>query len=284
MRYFIIIFGIVFFSMPCFSSKQKDNLYTVTPEEIRRFKDNFKTIERTIYNGPVPVMENKNIAVSLMPDDKAVLVNMLPGYVSTITFVDSTGQPWPIQYHALGNPTHFHVERPDNGQLNLLSVSALKDHQHSNIAVTLEGEDHPIHMMVSSRYKKKQKRVLDASVVLMVQKPGPHAKPAKISRPLGAAADDVIYDVLNQVPPDHALPLDFSHPDLSFDIRGWKINGDFFIRTAQDLTWPAYSQIAMQGQVNVYRVAPVDMIMLSIQGQPIAVEVNISEYNGMERL
>ena len=124
---------------------------------------------------------------------------------------------------------------------------------------------------------------MDANRTLLVSKRGPNAKTAKIGRSIGAAADDVIYDVLNQVPPKGSIDLSFGPHHQSLFLVGWEIHGHYYILTGGDLTSPAYDQIAMQGEMTVYRIPPIDMLLMSVDGIPVSIGINQSKMFVSER-
>lgn len=290
---FSSLFFLVFLSFfqKSFAEEQGNKIYTVSPDEIKKFKKRFKNVERAIHNEPEPEMVNLSLPVSLLPGDKVQRLCLVPGYVSTITIVDSTGEPWPIMYEANPNEAAFKVSRPINGELNLLSISALRNHKTANIALTLQGEDVPIHIVVTSRKKfcksklgktnkkrrRRRNRIMDANRTLLVGKRGPNAKTARVGKSIGPTSDSVIYDVLNQIPPKGSVALSFGVLQQSLFLLGWEINDHYYILTSGDLVNPAYDQIAMQGELRVYRIPPIDMLFISIDGKPTSIGISRSK-------
>ncbi len=284
MRLFCLF--ILVFSSAGFTNEQDGKIYKISPDEIKKFKRKFSNVERAIYNEPEPSLVSRSLPVSLLPGDKIQRLCLVPGFVSTLTIVDSTGEPWPIKQKSNPNEPAFKVTRPKGGELNLLNISALSNSRTANIAVTVQGEDTPIHILLTSRKKEckeknkvnKNIRLMDVSRTLLVQKAGPRAKPIRVGKSIGAATDDVIYSVLNQTPPDDAISLGFNDHKQSIFLIGWEIQNNYYILSSEDLTWPAFSQVSMQGELTAYRIAPVDMLMISVDGKPISIGVNRSTY------
>ena len=62
-------------------------------------------------------------------DESPFVINVVPGWVSTLTFSDSTGEYWPVQVVTNGNPDVYDVvsSGPD-GESNIITISAKQAH------------------------------------------------------------------------------------------------------------------------------------------------------------
>lgn len=65
-------------------------------EQIKKFKQRLKDTERATKARSSPEMTNRSRRLSFKTGEKPPQVKIAPGYVTTISFFDSTGEPWPV--------------------------------------------------------------------------------------------------------------------------------------------------------------------------------------------
>lgn len=86
-----------------------------------------------------PVKETFS-TVNLDPDQqKPIEIKVVPGYISTLTFFDSTGSPWPVEYAKPGDKSFSFTLVGKAG--NILNIDTSKLYADSNASIGLVGMD-----------------------------------------------------------------------------------------------------------------------------------------------
>ena len=78
----------------------------LTPEMIEELGRRFNATQRAREEAvtPLAVPLNRQVNVSFAPGAATSIVNTAKGYPTAVSFFDSTGQPWPIQWDTNSNP------------------------------------------------------------------------------------------------------------------------------------------------------------------------------------
>ena len=99
---------------------------------------------------PVPVAVTATRSIALAPGSEIPLVRLSKGYISSVLFLDKTGQPWPIANYSLGNNEAFDVQW--DTQSNTLFIQSMKSWAFANMGIRLQGLNTPIMVnLVSSQ-------------------------------------------------------------------------------------------------------------------------------------
>ena len=147
------------------------------------------------------------------------------GYPTAVSFFDSTGQPWPIQWDTNSNPAAiaggtncsvdqrqwrrasrqaigFYVCTPTKGS-NVLEITPVSLAPRGGLVVSLEGAPKPIAFLLvagGGRY--------DANLSVHVADRGPHAKVEIMTQPDAPdTGAPFLTGMLQGVPPADAVPL-----------------------------------------------------------------------------
>ena len=104
------------------------------------------------------------------------MIRLRAGYVTSLVFLDSTGEPWPIQAYDLGNPKSFNIRWDQKG--NTLMVQAMDTYQAGNLAVMLK--DHNTPVMITLMPGQQE---VDYRVDLRLPGLGPNAAPSVTGLP-----------------------------------------------------------------------------------------------------
>ena len=88
------------------AQKAVQDAIPLTPEMIealaRRFRANQQTQEQAVTEMAVP--DNRQINTSFAPGGATSIIQTIKGYPTAVSFFDSTGQPWPVQWDTNSNP------------------------------------------------------------------------------------------------------------------------------------------------------------------------------------
>jgi len=236
-------------------------LYPLTPEQQRTVREKGDAIDRAIGEPLAPVTPvSRSVRVSLRSGDAPPTVKTAPGWISTLTFADVTGQPWPVQSVTNGNPAAYDVlNSGPEGTSNIVTISSKQAHVPSNIAVTLVGAKVPVMITLSP-----SPGAVDFRVDAQIDQRGPNASYDVISsESLPATSDSVMLGFLDGVPPSDAVKLRTSDSQT----QAWRYNDMLYVRTTRSLLSPAY--ISKQSNVvgvNVYVLNEAPVMVMAGSG------------------
>ncbi len=256
--------------------------FPMTTDQIMKFKQRMKDTKRTLHRGdPPPLMNSRTRRLRFETGGVLPIVRIAPGYVTTISFFDCTGQPWPVTSVVLGNPNYYSVKRPEK-QKNVITVSALKKYVDSNLALTFKGQDMPATIQLKTVSGEKE---TDSLVVFRADRRGPNAVEPTIGPEPEPTLDSVLVSFLDNVPPESAKrmrlmpgPMSGSYdPEKAENVKNialWSYKDSLYLRTRDPLVWPAWNTIAKgPGGVRVYKLSKVPSLMLSRSGGSVVYEV-----------
>ena len=260
----------------------------LTPEMIdelaKRFNASRRAEEQAMVEPGVPV--NRRINVSFAPGAATSIISTMKGYPTAVSFFDSTGQPWPIQWNTNSNPAAvaggtncnvangsggpsvaavgFYVCTPVQGS-NVLEIAPISISPRGGLVVSLDGAPKPLAFVLlagGGRY--------DASLSVHVGDRGPHARVDIMTRPdVPDTGAPFLTAMLQGVPPAEAVPLSVSgvSPDR---LRAWRLGRKVYLRTSYTLMSPQWTASESEGGFTIYAVPDTPLVLLSDRGQTVS--------------
>ena len=245
-------------------------LLPLRPSEIRTLLEHFdRTVESTqlpVHPYPRPELTVNNI--SLEPGVAPLVVKLAHGYVSTISILDSSGQPWPIE--DISWVGEFNIQESTvHDQTHMLRVSPETKFAHGNVSMRLVGLNAPVIMTFETNRDLVHYR-FDAIVPLL----GPGAEAPIIDHGIALAAGDVDMSVaLGGVTPSGAEILDVTGVDGR--TTAYVYNGLTYVRTPLTLLSPGWnSSVASIDGTKVYSLEETPVILLSDKGRMVRAHLN----------
>lgn len=259
-------------------------------EELARRLDSQRRASERATNPVLAIPVNRSVNISLGPGGTTPAVQTVMGYPTSIAFLDSTGQPWPIHWDENSNPsvpvpqggvtnasagvgvapavsygTGFDVAVPVKGG-NVLNITTRSPGPRGGLAVMLEGASAPLAFMIMANGQR-----FDSRLAVMVAGRGPNAKAAssggfgRSGEPVTGAAQ--LTSMLDGVAPAQAVPLGVSgmSPD---DIRAWRLGDKVYLRTRAKVVSP--QPVAMERGMDgmaIYEIPAVPSVLVSSGGQ-----------------
>jgi intracellular multiplication protein IcmK len=227
----------------------------MTPEQIANLHKAFDETQRAASAPPdvPPRPTTSSVLVNLSPSAVPPIIRLGAGYISSLVFVDSTGQPWPIEAYSVGDPGSFNIQWDKKG--NTLLVQATSFYKRSNLAVILKGLNTPVMITLLPG-----QTAVDYRVDLRIPGAGPNA--IFLEGALPAASDPQLLNVLNGVPPTNARTLKVIGDD---NTRAWLVNNTLYVRTPLVIISPAWRSImtSIDG-THAYQLQP-SSVLLSLQ-------------------
>jgi len=243
-----------------------EQLMPLEPEQIRELLQEFK-INREASEMPVAVPKPKTEVktVSMDPSADPVEVKTSNGYVTTVTILDSTGAPWPIQDVSWAGK--FKIEGGDVGS-HILRIIPETAHGVGNISIRLVDLITPITFSITTGLDEVHYR-LDARI----PKNGPMAKTPLIDNSSIQASSTVGSDTkmvkfLEGVPPRDADSLVLNGVDER--TKAWRTGDSIYLRTPLTLLSPSWdASVSSADGMNVYSLADAPVLLLSDQGRMV---------------
>ena len=247
-----------------------DGIMPLSPEQIRTFRthlDDSQEAAQEPVGPPRAVVHVENL--SLDPGVEPPEMKMATGYVTTLTMLDSTGQPWPIKDFGVGG--NFDVPQPEDGS-HILRIVPLTQHGAGNLSLRMVGLATPIAFRLTSGSD-----VIHYRFDARIPKLGPGAKTPLIDRGVTiTAGDETLMKVLSGIAPEGFERMDVAGSDSQTSV--WK-NGDLmYVRTPLTLLSPGWNgSVTSADGTNVYEIAASPVLLLSDSGAMVRVRIGTKE-------
>lgn len=256
-----------------------DQHFPLSGKEVEWLKQRISETQSAVHKGRPLTTTNPLIRVSTGPGSSVPTIHAAPGYVTTISVLDSQGNPWPITSYTAGGGKSFAVHAVVEGEgavpsdkkgvpRNLLTVSPVSASSSTNLMLTLEGSVDPVLVMLSSNGPDDQS--VDGMVSLRIDRPGPMTPPPVVMPPPPSSAQPELLLFLDQTPPKGATPIQIHS---GFDLQMWSWNGQMVVRSTTPLLSPAWTDEVEQNHVRVYVIPKTQVLLLKTEQGPKQVPV-----------
>lgn len=233
-------------------------LMPLTPAQIKALHEYYRETKNAVhsYPGVPPKPTSSTQVVDLSPGATPPSVRMSSGFISTLNFVDASGQPWPITGEDLGDPKNFNIQVTKEG--TALLVQSLSDARMvANLAVMLKGLSTPVMITLLSG----QSRV-DYRMDFRIPKLGPNAKVQMSLAPNTVSSQ--LLQVLDGIAPANAHTLRVSDNE----IKAWSQGNNLYLRTTGTLISPSFSASVQSGDgTHAYQLPHSAVILVMKHGQ-----------------
>ena len=240
-----------------------NSVFPFSPSEIQELFDKMHQNQSAIAGPSIgnPKAETKAETIPLEPGAQPREIDTEVGFVTTVSFVDSTGNPWPIQDVGIGG--NFDVPAPDQGG-NTLRMTPLARYALGNMSVRLVGLTPPLSFKL-----RASTGVVDYRYDARVPRFGPKASASLIDHGNDlVAGDGLLMSVL-----DGAVPLSATRLTVvGTDSRSaaWRIGGKVYLRTPLMLLSPGWEgSVGSSDGTHVYLIADTPVLLLSDNGNLI---------------
>jgi len=247
-------------------------LLPMSPEEIRKTLDTFEVSRKaaeTPITDPVPIVRIET--VSLDPTQVPPIIRTSPGRVTTLTLLDSTGAPWPIQDVSWAG--EFQVTPPEEGG-NVVRITPKTAHRMGNISMRLVDLGTVVTFTLNTGMD-----VVDYRLDVRIPRPGPLAKVPLIEHgglKSVVGTDENLVQILDGTAPSGAEKLKVEGTDGRSS--AWRVSGRMYLRTPLTLLSPAWSSsVASADGMNVYVLNNTPVVLLSDEGRVVRASIAASE-------
>lgn len=243
-------------------------LLPLRPAEIRKLLEYYdqtqEAVEVPVY--PYPKPEVSVITLSLDPGVTPPVIKLAAGHVTTLSLLDVTGAPWPIQDVSWAG--NFEIVEPEEGG-HVIRITPMSEFTYGNISLRLVTLKTPITFTLQTQRDSVQYRV-DARVPQY----GPFASSPLIEGGISSVAGDAdITSILDGVAPSGAVRLKVSGVDGR--TSAWRFNGRTYVRTPLTLLSPGWdASVRSVDGMSVYALANAPVLLLSDQGRVMRAHVD----------
>ena len=220
---------------------------------------------------PPPTLRAREVTVSLDAAEAAPVVAIQMGYTSGVSFIDATGEPWPVARLIVEESFGPVADTEGTGEEGIpghsVYVTPKQRFLHGNAVVELAGLASPVVLEL-----KAGKGIVDSRLSVRLWRPGPNADPMVVERTDDfGPGDPLISSLLHGHAPEGAKPVTIRGGGPGD--RAWRIDGALFLRTAKTLLAPqpqAFERGA-NGDV-VYRLVDTPYAVVSLEGSRVRLE------------
>lgn len=235
-------------------------------EQIIQYQKELYRSQQAINTSPTPPPRpiSSTITIDLSPGAPPPVIRLAPGFVTSMVFLDSTGQPWPIADFSIGNSKQFNVQW--DSKKNTLFIQSTGHFTSSNLALRLADMDTPIVISLVSGQKE-----VDYRVDIQVNGRGPNALPPVLDNELPKHRSGNLLSVLDGIPPVGSKELVVS-PNVG---RAWVLSGNrLLFRTTVTVLSPAWtSTVASADGTRVYEMMTTPLILATCDGRTMKIEL-----------
>ncbi|MBL8641352.1 MAG: type IV secretion protein DotH [Alphaproteobacteria bacterium] len=241
-----------------------DQLMPLKPNEIRRmlelYDETKQASETPVY--PTPEPESSFQGISLDPGSKPLVIKTAIGNVTTVSIVDLTGQPWPIQ--DLTWAGDFQIEQPESGS-HMLRITPTSEFAGGNVSMRLLGLNPPVIFTL-----KAERKTVHVRLDVQIPEIGPKGVLPPMEVPVSTkAGDDFMTSVLVGVVKGKdttQLKVD----GIDGRTTAFSKGGMLYVRTPYTMLSPAWSSSVQSGDgTKVYALNFSPVILLSDKGKMV---------------
>lgn len=236
-----------------------DAAFPMTPEQIMQLREIYNSMQQAeSVNQPIPprpIITSQN--VSLATGETPPVIRLSQGFVSSLVFLDASGQPWPIAAYDLGNPEGFNIQWDQSS--NTLMVQALQMYTYGNLAVRLEDLTTPVMLTLTPG-----QQAIDYRIDLRIQGYGPNASVSPAGQGMPDTIDPMLLSVLDGIPPPNSRELSVTGGEAQV----WEGSDSLFLRTRLTILSPGWSAtVSSADGMKVYEIQKTPVILISQRGE-----------------
>lgn len=248
------------------------------PSQIREMRGSLEETRKAKAYEPVrAIPQISSVSVDLSPGASIPVLRVMPGEISNLVVLDSTGAPWPlIAAPKISKPEIFTAEWLKDS--HIVVVSTISAYDSGNLTVFLKGSPTPVVIKLVTGEpdgENEKSRTVDARLDMRVPGRGPNAKEALMGPGKIALYDETLQAFLDGIPPKDARLVE-PHGDVPSHTKVWQYNGDIFVRTQQDIQTAFDQSLASGDGTKVYRLPATPFITLSQMGQSVTLQLDIN--------
>lgn len=244
------------------------SIMPLSPDQIHSLRSDYDKTKRAaaVYPGEAPPkLTSSSIQVDMSPGSTPPVIRLQKGMLTSVVFIDSTGEPWPISNYSFGDTKDFNIQASSNdaSKQNVLSMQGLSDYRQTDVEVGLRGLNTPIMLQLVTGQQST-----DAQVQVHVPGLGPNA--SGDFQTLPSAGNPHLLSILDGIPPQGAKPLAVvgSDGEANTACQVWVDGNNMFVRSRMTLLSPGWaSTMSSADGTHAYVVAKAPVLLMMLNGQ-----------------
>lgn len=252
----------------------REMISPLSPDDIRELRGYYEQTRRASVERPVDGIGGiRSTSLDLSPGSSIPELKTMPNELSTMTFVDSTGAPWPLAAAPRVSNELFDVNWLQG--TNMVSVSPLTSYNSGTVSVVLDGMPIPITVKLSAIDPRDESSVhhFDARHDFRAPGRGPNAQSPTTAHDQIALYDDTIQNFLDGLPPAGATTLEFSPSNLP--VTAWSFDGSLFLRTSLPLRSSFQRTLSSADGTSIYQLPLTPFVALSSDGRTVTLQLDL---------
>ena len=250
-------------------------LLPLQPAEICKLLERFdrtqESVATPVYPNPKPEVVVQDL--TLDPGSPPAVIKLAYGHVTTVTFLDSTGAPWPIQDISWAGDFEV-VETegdPDRFQ-HVMKISPQSEFAYGNMSISMLALKTPIIVTLETN-----RDIVHYRFDAVVPDYGPLAQAPIIQSGLSTSAGGkVMSSALEGVFPSGAVRLNVDGVDGR--TSAYRYGGKTYVRTPLTLLSPGWDSSASSSDgTTVYQISDAPVLLLSSQGRMVRARLSDRE-------
>ena len=260
-----------------------EGLLPLRPQEIRALLERFdrtqESVETPVYPNPKPEVVVQNI--SLDPGAAPAVVKLAYGHVTTITFLDSSGAPWPVQDISwAGNFEVVEIQKEDSdededegdeslGFTHMFRISPQSEFAYGNMSITMTALRTPVIITLETN-----RDIVHYRFDAVIPDFGPLAEAPLIEAGITTSAGNKnLSSILEGIVPVNAERLNVAGADGR--TSAYRKDGAVYVRTPFTLLSPGWSASASSADgTRVYAIDDAPVLLLSDRGRMVRAKLS----------
>ncbi|GGB66044.1 hypothetical protein GCM10011607_28430 [Shewanella inventionis] len=240
----------------------------MTPEQIKQVKLMSEMLLEAKSSQVTPLTPSQDVFVmNLSPGGAPPTIRTREGFNTVISFLDTLGKPWPIEWSLPGNSAYEEIDsQGDKPVTHTIVLNAKSKYETTNYTVKLVGLDDPLMFILVNTIHG----TTDFKITYKIPKIGPNTEYENTSSASGIVGTstnsilDINMDELDQFfanPPAKANVIPVSLPQIA---SVWYYNSYFIVKTRHELA-EDYERITYgPNGWKVYAVRKIDYEMVVV--------------------
>lgn len=237
----------------------------LSPQQVVKLRQQIDAAQRAAAVPPniPPKPVSSTLMINLAPGSTPPAIRLAQGYVSSLVFVDSATQPWPIASFDIGNPKAVNIQW--DGKSNIILLQAVSAYSDGNIVVRLVGNPTPVTLELVAG-----QRVVDYRVDVHVSGLGPNAKDVPLGTNLPNSANQLLLSVLDGIAPAGSKFLTVHGADA----QAWLLGDRMYLRTRLTVLSPGWTgtMVSPDG-MHAYELPRTSSVLVSRYGEPAELRI-----------
>lgn len=250
-----------------------NGLLPLKPGEIRKLLEHYdrtqEAVELPVYPSPKPSVAVETL--SLDPGAQPATIKTAYGHVTTMSVLDMSGAPWPIQDISWAGNFEVIEGSTEQGS-HILRISPQSEFARGNISMRLLELQTPVILSIETSREEVHYR-FDA----IIPNYGPMAQAPLIDKGLSITAGSPdLSSVLQGIAPKDAQRMDVSGVDTR--TSAYKHNGSVYLRTPLTLLSPGWNaSVSSADGMRVYEIDDTPVLLLSQNGKMVRAQLSERE-------